>query len=47
MSELRKKEDLSAEERAIINAIEEYEGRSLTEQEINLSLKQARAIGEL
>jgi hypothetical protein len=37
---------LSAKEQRIIDWIEE-DGRKLTEQEINLSLEQARAIGEL
>lgn len=44
---LEKYVKLSDEEKAIIDAIEKYEGRKLSEQEINLSLKQARAVGEL
>jgi hypothetical protein len=37
---------LTPEEQKIID-LEKYKGRKLTEQEINLSLEQARAIGEL
>jgi hypothetical protein len=33
--------------RNLIKTLERLEGRKLTEQEINLSLDQARAIGEL
>ena len=38
---------LTPEERAIIDLVEKYEGRTLTEQEINLALDQAREMGEL
>ncbi len=41
------KSQLTEEERQVIERIEEYEGRELSEQEISLSLKQARAMGEL
>ena len=37
----------TTEERKLIRNLERIEGRKLTEQEINLSLDQARAIGEL
>ena len=37
----------TAAEREIIATLERLEGRKLTEQEINLSLEQARALGEL
>jgi hypothetical protein len=37
----------SPEEQEIIDYLEKSRGRPLTEQEINLSLAQARAIGEL
>jgi hypothetical protein len=37
----------SAEEQAIIDLLERVRGRPLTEREINLSLEQARALGEL
>jgi hypothetical protein len=37
----------SPAEQDIIAALERSRGRELTEQEINLSLDQARAIGEL
>ena len=35
------------EEQEIIAMLERTKGRKLTEQEINLSLEQARALGEL
>jgi hypothetical protein len=35
------------EEVAVIEALERSRGRKLTEQEINLSLDQAKAIGDL
>jgi hypothetical protein len=38
---------LTPEEREIIAALERSRGRKLTRQEINLSLEQARHIGEL
>ena len=38
---------LTPEEQAIIDLVEKYEGRTLTEQEINLALDQAREMGEL
>jgi hypothetical protein len=38
---------LSADEQRIITFIEQTSGRKLTAQEINLSLEQARALGEL
>ena len=38
---------LSADERRIITFIEQIRGRKLTAQEINLSLEQARTLGEL
>ena len=38
---------LSKEELAIIAWLEKDRGRKLTQQEINLSLKQARDLGEL
>jgi hypothetical protein len=38
---------LTAEEQAIIDSVERYNGRPLTPQEINLSLELARALGEL
>ena len=41
------KRQLTAEEADLIKTLERLEGRKLTEQEINLSLDQARAIGEL
>ena len=41
------KQQLTAEEADLIKTLERMEGRKLTEQEINLSLDQARAIGEL
>lgn len=44
MTEPRK---LTKEEQKIIEEVERYEGRKLGDQEINLALKQARAIGEL
>jgi hypothetical protein len=37
----------SPEEQEIIDMMERTEGRKLTEQEIHLSLEQARALGEL
>ena len=37
----------TAAEREIIATLERLKGRKLTEQEINLSLEQARALGEL
>ena len=37
----------TAEEREIIKMLERGKGREMTEQEINLSLEQARALGEL
>ena len=37
----------TAEEREIVAMLERIKGRKLTEQEINLSLDQARALGEL
>ena len=41
------KQQLTAEEADLIKTLERLEGRKPTEQEINLSLDQARAIGEL
>ena len=38
---------MTAEEQAIIDFVEKDWGRPLPEQEIHLSLEQARAIGEL
>jgi hypothetical protein len=38
---------LSADEQKIIDFVEKGKGRKLTQQEINLSLEQARQIGEL
>jgi hypothetical protein len=38
---------LTADEQRIIAFIERTRGRKLTEQEINLSLEQAKALGEL
>ena len=38
---------MGEEERAIIAFVEKSKGRKLTEQEVWLSLEQARAIGEL
>jgi len=35
------------EEQQFISQMERLEGRSLTEQEANLALEQARALGEL
>jgi hypothetical protein len=43
----KRKAALSPEEREIIDPLEKSRGRPLTEQEINLSLEQARAIGDL
>jgi hypothetical protein len=40
-------EDLSPEERQIIDYLQKDEGRELTPQEIFLALEQARALGEL
>jgi hypothetical protein len=37
----------SAEQQQLIKDLERLKGRKLSEQEANLSLKQARAIGEL
>ena len=37
----------TAAEREIVATLERLEGRKLTEQAINLSLEQARALGEL
>ena len=37
----------TAAEREIIATLERTKGRKLTEQEISLSLEQARALGEL
>ena len=37
----------SPEEQEIIAMLERHWGRKMTEQEINVSLKQARAVGEL
>ena len=45
--ETSRKEQLTAEEADLIKTLERLKGRKLTEQEINLSLDQARAIGEL
>jgi len=41
------KKQHTAAEREIIATLERLEGRKLTEQEINLSLERARAVGEL
>ena len=41
------KRQLTADEADLIKTLERLEGRKPTEQEINLSLDQARAIGEL
>jgi hypothetical protein len=38
---------LNPDEQRVVNATEKYFGRPLTEQEINLALEQARAIGEI
>ena len=38
---------LTAEEREIIDTLERSRGRPLTPEEINLSLEQARALGEI
>ena len=38
---------LNAEEREIVAALEGSRGRPLTPEEINLSLEQARALGEI
>lgn len=38
---------LTPEEKAIIIQVEQYEGRVLTQKEINLALQQAREVGEL
>jgi hypothetical protein len=38
---------LTPDEQAIIDFVEKSKGRKLSRQEVNLSLKQARAIGEL
>jgi hypothetical protein len=38
---------LTVEEREIIGALEGSRGRPLTPEEINLSLEQARALGEI
>jgi hypothetical protein len=43
----KSKTKLTPEEQKIIDFVEKNKGRKLTEQEINLSLEQARAIGEL
>ena len=37
----------TAEEQHLIKMLEELKGRSMTEQEKNLAIDQARAIGEL
>jgi hypothetical protein len=37
----------TADEQEIIKTLERLKGRKLTDQEINLSLEQARALGEL
>jgi hypothetical protein len=47
MAEPNPPKPLTVEEQAIIAKVEAYEGRKLTPQETNLSLEQARAIGEL
>jgi hypothetical protein len=47
MTPPKNKAALSPEEQEIINTLEKLRGRSLTEQEINLSLEQARAVGHL
>jgi hypothetical protein len=44
---LTMKRRLDADEQRIIDFIEKATGRTLTPQEINLSLDQARALGEL
>jgi hypothetical protein len=46
-TEPRPKAEQAPEEQEVISAIEKSRGRSLTEQEINFALEQARAIGEL
>jgi hypothetical protein len=38
---------MTAEEREIVAALERSRGRPLTPEEINLSLEQARALGEI
>jgi hypothetical protein len=38
---------LTTDERDLIETLERLRGRRLTPQEINLSLEQARALGEL
>jgi len=38
---------MTPEEEEIVEALERSRGRKLTPEEVNLSLKQARAIGEL
>jgi hypothetical protein len=43
----QRKADLSPAERAIVDMLEKNLGRPLTVQEINLSLEQARAVGNL
>ena len=44
---MAEKKKPTPEEQEIIDFVEKSKGRKLTPQEINLSLKQARAIGEL
>jgi len=39
--------ELTPEERHLIEALEKLKGRELTQQEVNLSLDQARHIGQL
>ena len=41
------KRRLTSDEQRIIDLTEKRTGRTLTQQEINLSLEQARALGEL
>jgi hypothetical protein len=41
------KQQRTAEEQDLIKTWERMKGRKLTEQEINLSMEQARAIGDL
>jgi hypothetical protein len=43
----KRKAELSAEERKIIDLLEQGRDQPMTEQQINLALDQARAIGEL
>jgi hypothetical protein len=46
-NEAEKTRQYTADEQSIIDLVERTKGRKLTQQEINLSLDQARALGEL